>query len=68
MAESKSPDKTMRIDIDPTIAGKSSLLSARFPTRAGGRTWRTQHVQRCTPFYKLLESVYDAVIITTRAG
>ena len=58
----------MRIDIDPTIAGKSSLLSARFPTRAGGRTWRTQHVQRCTPFYKLLESVYDAVIITTRAG
>ena len=68
-AGSQSSDRTMRIDIDPTAAaGKQAAVTARPPQRPGGRTWRTQHVQRDTPFYKLLESVYDAVLITTRGG
>jgi PAS domain S-box-containing protein len=58
----------MRIGIDPSETGASVAPSARVSPRPGGRTWRTQHEQRCTPFYKLLESVYDAVLITTRAG
>ncbi len=66
--DSKRLDRTMRIGIDPTSADALAALPAPNPPRGGGRTWRTQHVQRCTPFYKLLESVYDAVIITTRFG
>ncbi len=58
----------MRIDIDPTDIGGVPAAPARPAVRSGGRTWRTQHVQRATPFYKLLESVYDAVLITTRFG
>ena len=58
----------MRIDIDPAAADKLAAGSARPAPRPGGHTWRTQHVRRDTPFYKLLESVYDAVIITTRFG
>jgi PAS domain S-box-containing protein len=67
-AGSSSSDKTMRIDIDPATADKLLPGAVRPMPKAGGRTWRTQHVLRDTPFYKLLESVYDAVIITTRAG
>lgn len=64
-----SSDKTMRIDIDPAASDKpGGSPAADRPQRPGGRTWRTHHVQRCTPFYKLLESIYDAVIITTRQG
>lgn len=64
-----SSDRTMRIDIDPETVDNSAGRSASPRTqRSGGRTWRTSHVQRCTPFYKLLESIYDAVIITTRQG
>jgi PAS domain S-box-containing protein len=61
-----SSDRTMRIGIEPSEAGKE--VSPRPAPRPGGRTWRTQHAQRDTPFYKLLESVYDAVVITTREG
>jgi len=68
MAGSQSSDKTMRIDIDPAAADRLAAEGSRPAPRSGGRTWRTQHVQRCTPFYKLLESVYDAVLITTRLG
>ncbi len=58
----------MRIGITPAdTAGAGEAVPSRVP-RAGGRTWRTQHVQRDTPFYKLLESVYDAVVITARSG
>jgi PAS domain S-box-containing protein len=57
----------MRIGIEPTEASPQPPLPRAAP-RPGGRTWRTQHVQRDTPFYKLLESVYDAVLITTRPG
>jgi PAS domain S-box-containing protein len=59
----------MRIGIDPSESRVTPALIVRSATtRSGGRTWRTQHVQRDTPFYKLLESVYDAVLITTRFG
>ncbi|HRU18982.1 MAG TPA: ATP-binding protein [Kiritimatiellia bacterium] len=60
----KSSERTMRIGIEPSEATQP----ARAVPRTGGRTWRTQHVRRDTPFYKLLESVYDAVLITTRRG
>ena len=69
MADRKCADRTMRIGIDPAAADRhDAVSSSRLSPRVSGRTWRTQHVQRCTPFYKLLESVYDAVIITTRSG
>jgi PAS domain S-box-containing protein len=58
----------MRIDIDPAMTDIPLPGAVRPMPRLGGRTWRTQHVRRDTPFYKLLESVYDAVIITTRLG
>ena len=65
----KSSDRTMRIGIDPSAScNRVAEVSPRPALRPGGRTWRTQHAQRDTPFYKLLESVYDAVLITTREG
>jgi len=67
-AEGKRPDKTMRIDIDPSTADNRIQSAVRAPQRGRSRAWRAQHLQRDTPFYKLLESVYDAVLITTRAG
>jgi PAS domain S-box-containing protein len=67
MAEYPKFDRTMRIDIDPTAVGKP-VVPAYSAVHAGGRTWRTQHIKRDTPFYKLLESVYDAVLITSRTG
>ena len=60
-------EKTMRIGIDPTEAAPKAD-AMRTASRSGGRTWRTQREQRDTPFYKLLESVYDAVLITGRSG
>ena len=65
-----SPNRTTRIDIDPTEVASLSCPVPR-PTariRTISRTWRTHHIQRTTPFYKLLESIYDAVLITTREG
>ena len=67
-ADNSSSDKTMRIGIDPADADNVVPATVRPVPRPGGRTWRTQHERRDTPFYKLLESVYDAVIITTRVG
>ena len=64
----KSSDRTMRIGIDPSASCSRVNEPPRPALRPGGRTWRTQHAQRDTPFYKLLESVYDAVLITTREG
>jgi PAS domain S-box-containing protein len=68
LPENSRPDRTMRIDIDPSeLGGRAAETTGSVP-RAGGRTWRTQHLRRDTPFYKLLESVYDAVLITARDG
>lgn len=60
--------RTMRIGIDPLESDRVAAEAPRPAVRPGGRSWRTQHVQRDTPFYKLLESVYDAVLVTTRDG
>ena len=68
MKGNQHSDRTMRIDIDPATVVKQMPVTPRLPSRPGGRTWRTQHALRDTPFYKLLESVYDAVLITTRTG
>ncbi len=69
MSEARKFDKTMRIDIDPAAIDKKSVDIGQRQVRPGaGRTWRTQYVKRDTPFYKLLESVYDAVLITSRSG
>lgn len=41
---------------------------ARRRAPSWARPWRRNREQRSSAFYKLLESVYDAVLITTRAG
>ncbi len=66
--DKKRLDKTMRIELVPAVTERSA---PRLPLPAlEGRksAWRTQHLKRETPFYKLLESVYDAVLITTHVG
>ena len=67
MAEHQKFDKTMRIGIDPATVDQQASAVPRGAIRVG-RVWRTQSEKRDTPFYKLLESVYDAVLITTHAG
>ena len=67
MAEHQKFDKTMRIGIDPATVDQQASAVPHGAIRVG-RVWRTKSEKRDTPFYKLLESVYDAVLITTRAG
>lgn len=57
----------MRIGILPSEGSSTVAISAR-EVKSDGRAWRTQHLQRDTHFYKLLESVYDAVLITDMDG
>ena len=61
------PDRTMRIDIAPSEidAGKSS---ASKKTVRVSRAWLTHSAERSSSFFKLLESVYDAVLITDLDG
>ncbi len=63
-------DKTMRIDIDPDTVESRDMAVARGQKRDLSRrqSWRTSRDQRCTPFFRLLESIYDAVLITTTSG
>ena len=61
-------DRTMRIGIDPATVDKQAAPVPRGAVRVGVPSWHAQHEKRDTPFYKLLESVYDAVLITTRTG
>ena len=68
MAEKRKSERTMRIGIDPATVDQQAAATSRPPARGEMHAWRTQHQKRDTPFYKLLESVYDAVLITTRAG
>jgi len=68
MAEKQRAERTMRIGIDPAIVEQRAAATPRPSARGEARAWRTQHQKRDTPFYKLLESVYDAVLITTRTG
>ncbi|MDD4018327.1 MAG: ATP-binding protein [Kiritimatiellae bacterium] len=68
-AEENRLDKTMRIDIEPFAVDAGVRVAVPVPQRSRSRTWRSRTLlKRDTPFYKLLESVYDAVLITTRAG
>lgn len=71
MAEkNQRSDRTMRIDIDPDTVDRRDPVQSRGAKRsqAERESWRTHREQRCTPFYRLLESIYDAVLITTAAG
>lgn len=57
----------MRIDIAPseldTHTTQATLPGIRFR-----RSWRLHASERSTPFFKLLESIYDAVLITDLEG
>ncbi len=60
--------RTMRIALPPSAASQAEDGA---PLRGGGETdrpWRARRFSRDTPFYQLLESVYDAVLITTPDG
>ena len=60
-------NRTMRIDIAPseidTHATQTKSARVRFR-----RSWRLHATERSTSFFKLLESVYDAVLITDLEG
>jgi PAS domain S-box-containing protein len=65
--------RTMRIDLDPaTLAGAAPSPTRRRSRRLPASTTfvarRRDRVSRDTPYDKLLESVYDGVFITDRAG
>ena len=62
MAEKRKSERTMRIGIDPATVDQQAAATSRPPARGEMHAWRTQHQKRDTPFYKLLESVYDAVL------
>jgi len=66
----RSSDKTMRIDIDPDTVDRRGMADARGQKSVLNRqqSWRNKREQRCTPFFRLLESIYDAVLITTASG
>jgi PAS domain S-box-containing protein len=61
---------TMRIELDPTtlVRKDQPAPGGKPPPVPESRPWRQDSAERATPFYKLLESVYDAVFITTRGG
>ncbi len=63
-------DRTMRIDIDPDTVDRRGPVQNRGAKRSPieRQSWRTNREQRCTPFYRLLESIYDAVLITSASG
>jgi signal transduction histidine kinase len=60
-------NKTMRIDIAPSEidAHTTQIKSTKVRIR---NSWRLHATERSTPFFKLLESVYDAVLITDLEG
>lgn len=66
----RSSDKTMRIDIDPDTVNQRGMADARGQKSVSNQrqSWRNKREQRCTPFFRLLESIYDAVLITTASG
>jgi PAS domain S-box len=61
-------EHTIRINLSKTAALSGIPGSTAGDTNATPRSWRHQAGARDTNFYKLLESVYDAVLITTRDG
>ena len=65
--DANRPDRTMRIDIAPSEvdAGQSAVNKN---TVRISRAWRLRAAERSTSFFKLLESIYDAVLITDLDG
>ena len=65
--EAHRPDRTMRIDIAPNEIIAEDASPKKNTVRVN-RAWRTHSAERSTSFFKLLESVYDAVLITDLDG
>ena len=60
-------DRTMRIDILPSETDAGDATATKTTARVN-RAWRMRSTERSTSFFKLLESVYDAVLITDLDG
>jgi len=60
-------NRTMRIDIAPSEVD-AQTTQPKSPGFRFRRSWRLHASERSTPFFKLLESVYDAVLITNLEG
>jgi len=62
-----SDTRTLAIDIHPSDVNSkpSQTKASRLRVRS---VWRLHSTERSTPFFKLLESVYDAVFITDLEG
>jgi len=65
--DANRPDRTMRIDIVPTEIDAAKPPDRKSPMRVS-RAWRMRAAERSSPFFKLLESIYDAVFITDLDG
>lgn len=60
---------TMRIDVHPSeLPEEHYFTRAPSATSADGDAWRFGNIQIGTPFFKLFEAHYDAVLITTVEG
>lgn len=68
MTDQGRPDRTMRIDINPADIDLGGKVKQDQPPRQVSGRWRVRSSERSTPFFKLLESVYDAVFITRLDG
>jgi len=68
MTDQGRPDRTMRIDINPADIDLGGGVKQDQPSRHVSGRWRVRSSERSTPFFKLLESVYDAVFITRLDG
>jgi signal transduction histidine kinase/CheY-like chemotaxis protein len=60
-------NRTMRIDIAPSEIDTHTTQTKSTKVRFR-RSWRLHATERSTSFFKLLESVYDAVLITDLEG
>ncbi|MCL1921262.1 MAG: ATP-binding protein [Kiritimatiellaeota bacterium] len=60
-------DRTMRIDIAPSEVETGNATAKKNTVRVN-RSWRMRAAERTSSFFKLLESVYDAVLITDLDG
>lgn len=74
MSRGDSPDRTMRIDVDPSTVVGSSTHSVAIPVRLSGTVVDDASVCRGKlrtgqqAYTKLLDSIYDAVFITDLKG
>jgi len=66
-SDSSHPERTMRIDIAPSELD-TGTQEKKPAFRMNRGTWKARAAERSTPFFKLLESIYDAVLITDQTG